>query len=198
MNLPNDFRLIRHSCGLTREEMADALDVRFDTLRAWDSGQRPAPEGALKDARALYQLIIHASGQLGARIDALKGRPLKLGLAGSETAARKLGFPAMAAQHAAVGFAVAALRDDVAAQVELVPWRDGIETADATPKTEETALLRRVAAQQPLRSQGDKAMLKRLRALEAAGFVQGVPKAMDLMDWFVTPAGVLELARRET
>lgn len=145
MTIPTLFRLIREACGLTREEMAGALDVRMDTLRAWDSGQRNPPDGAVAEARALYQRIVHASGQLGARIDALKGDTVRaadaqrgsgadngqavvtIGLAGSDTAARKLGFPVMAAQHAAVGLALAPR----AVALELVPWREGIETARA-------------------------------------------------------------------
>jgi DNA-binding XRE family transcriptional regulator len=125
--IPTLFRLIRERCGLTREEMADVMDVRFDTLRAWDSGQRNAPAGAIADARTLYQRIAHAGGALGARIDALKKSEAVIGLVSTEDEARAMGFPAIAAQHAAVGMALAA-RDDTVA-VQLVPWQKGTDTA---------------------------------------------------------------------
>jgi hypothetical protein len=128
------YDLLRVRCGLSQQEAAEFHDVRLDTIKSWSAGRNEANPRVLAELRGLYQKIIHASGQLGARIDALKGDPsstteVTLGTAESETAARKLGFPCMGAHAAALGLAIATLGDDVA--VALVPYRQGIETANA-------------------------------------------------------------------
>ncbi len=122
------YDLLRQRCGLSQQEAADFHKVRLDTVKSWCAGRNTAKPEVLAELRRLYQRIIHASGQLGARIDALKGE-IALGEAMSDTMARKLGFPCIGAHAAALGLTIAALPDDVT--VQLVPWKAGIATATA-------------------------------------------------------------------
>lgn len=133
------YELMRQRCGLSQQEAASFHGVRIDTVKSWCAGRNPANEQVLKELRALYQLIVHASGVLGARIDSMKG-DVFVGLAQDDTQARDLGFPAAGAHHAAIGMAIAALGDGP--RILLVPWRTGVETARSTRLNNPTEVAR--------------------------------------------------------
>ncbi|MEO4039948.1 helix-turn-helix transcriptional regulator (plasmid) [Micrococcaceae bacterium Sec6.3] len=40
-------RVVREALGLTRGELADLLDVSFDTLRSWEANRRGTPPGVI-------------------------------------------------------------------------------------------------------------------------------------------------------
>jgi DNA-binding transcriptional regulator YiaG len=52
---PEEMKEMRKTLGLTRDGLADRLDVRADTIVDWERGKKPIPVGVVADLRDVAQ-----------------------------------------------------------------------------------------------------------------------------------------------
>lgn len=55
------FKLLSRACGLTMEESAAFVAVRFGTAKDWWNGRNDAPDGVINELRALLSIINNAA-----------------------------------------------------------------------------------------------------------------------------------------
>lgn len=51
-NTAANFRALREVCGVSQQQVADAMDVRSITVKRWEKGETPVPDDALAWMRA--------------------------------------------------------------------------------------------------------------------------------------------------
>ena len=47
-NTAANFRALREICGVSQQQVADAMDVRVMTVKRWEKGETPVPDDALE------------------------------------------------------------------------------------------------------------------------------------------------------
>lgn len=68
----DELRALREAMGMTGTQLADALEVRADTLRAWEKGRDPIPYGLARD---LDRVCTERIDTLTAVRERLRARP---------------------------------------------------------------------------------------------------------------------------
>lgn len=69
---PAEFRMVREYLGLTGEQLAAELDVSLRSLRRWEHGHSPVPDGVRE---AMEALEARAAGEVGRLVAALRDAP---------------------------------------------------------------------------------------------------------------------------
>lgn len=128
------FNLLRQLAGLSLQKTADALNVRLDTVKSWDSGRRGSPDGALHELRALIARQERAAAEALALIAKQRPAELELGYAADDHEAQSLGWPCVGAQAAVLGRILAGAPNDV--KIHLVPRGSTVGTAAAADARE--------------------------------------------------------------
>ena len=124
--MKSTYGLLRERCGLSIVEAAAFHHVSDDTVKAWSSGRRKAPDGVIQELRNLYDTIETAAVNIARMIDDDTGE-IELGLAADDHEAQSIGWPCVGAQAASIGLAACYLDNDVI----IVPRGSTIATAAA-------------------------------------------------------------------
>lgn len=110
--IPSLYKLLRERCGLSLREAAAFHDVPIDTVTAWSSGRRRAPDGVIHELRELYDKIETAAYEA---VEAIGDdtADVELGLASDDDEARSLGWPCVGTQGASLGLTAALIDNPV-------------------------------------------------------------------------------------
>lgn len=137
------YRMMRETIGLSQAEAADRVHggVRLDTVKAWDSGKKPPPGGAIAELHELANRLGRAADELAQQILKEASRsslPVRIGIPAGPDDAYDEGYPSQVlssdstpshqAMMRTIGRAVLALPADVAVEFVLIGDADDVRT----------------------------------------------------------------------
>ena len=100
--MKTEFALLCNRCGLSQNEAAQFLKTRLDTVKAWSSGRRAAPEGPKSELALLYSEI----ESFAARVFSDCSNGIEIAVMTDDMRAQELGLQFASSHQIAIGLVV--------------------------------------------------------------------------------------------